>query len=76
MGTLSFHDQISQLRHKHLFQNHCYFFLKCPCSFISIECVCVCVCVCTVVSLNHPLLLYPKTVKTLGSHTFHKVIMV
>ena len=50
MGTLSFHDWISQLRHKHLLQNHCYFFLNahahsfplCVCVYI---CVCVCVCV-------------------------------
>lgn len=39
-------------------------------------CVRACTHTHTVISLNYPLLLYPKTVKMLGSHTFHKVIMV
>ena len=80
MGILSFHDQIPQLRHKHLLQNHCYFFFlnAHAHSFPNSVCVCMCVCAhtCTVILLNHSLLLYPKTVKMLGSHTFHKVIMV
>lgn len=54
---LGFHDQIYQLTHKCLLWNHCYSFLNVHAhSFL----LCV-VCVYTIISLNHPILLCPKT---------------